>query len=411
MPRSITDNTESTGFRRWTTFSLAVTPWTAKITLTVKKELPMCNHIGTRDSFYPLQTRPATDSIRRSPPTLRLTLAICVSLVYVVIGAEAATTALHIRGYPPCGGAPGISKDPDGDKTFVHVKDSAGNDFEVRCHAGIASYNYEFWVSFPNGTRSKVDTCELEGGLNDIVLHITGTTTTSTGTNGGQVINVTGLISKYYHHNLNSSRDFHTIYDYATKTATRFDTKRDRQPGGGYWDRYDRFLEVSSFVPPVVTAAMREDPSRTARGKPSPENATAQQSSSVQQSAKGPAGTADPAPCACESGDVEEGLTIAETEVRGTPLNTAVIYHLKSTVFSAVRWDPRRRALRIELPAGHKMPAVSLAIPRRLFGDTTKLSRVAIDGRTVRGIECITDTFHTLTFPLPPGAKAIAISQ
>src|SRR5271166_2698952 len=109
-----------------------------------------------------------------------------LTFLAMTVGASPAAAQSPLRlTYPACGGAPGISADPDGDKTFVHVQDSAGNDFEVRCHRGWASFNYEFWVSYPNGTRSKVDACELEGGLNDIVLHITGTTTTVTGKNGG----------------------------------------------------------------------------------------------------------------------------------------------------------------------------------------------------------------------------------
>jgi hypothetical protein len=288
--------------------------------------------------------------------------------------------ALHLN-FPPCGANPDIAKDPDGDKTLVHVQDSAGNDFEVRCHRGWTSFNYEFWVSFPDGSRSKVDECELYGGLNDVVLHITGGSTPPTkGANGGDVIQVGGVISKYYHHNLNGSRDFHTIYDYAKKTSVRIDTKRGTNPDGS---KYDIFFQVAGFVPTIVPRL--EQPSTVAH--------------------KGDVAILDDS--GCRAGEVDESQTIAETAVRGTPSGAVHIYHPMSTRFRSVRWDAERGAIRFEFAVRNRPREASIAIPKSLVAPETRLSRVFTDESAVAAIETISPDYRTLTFEIPKSTNVV----
>jgi hypothetical protein len=292
--------------------------------------------------------------------------------------------------FPDCGKAPGITPNANGDKLFVHVVDSLGYDFEVWCRSGVISFYYEFWASFPDGTRTKVDECELEGGKNDVVLHITGSTNTTTAANGGQRIDVTGQIWKYYHHNLNSSRDFHTIFNFTNKVAIRIDTKREQQPGGGYWDRYDKILNVESRT--LVSRAISRD-------SPEPEA----------RYASGGKGTAPLVGCECSAGAIDEALTIGETALLRRRKKPASVYYPHAQRMDAIRFDEKRKRLHVELPGNAPMPNFSLSFPRDLLGNKEHLSEVRVDGKTVQVSESISATFRTVNVPLNASARQIMI--
>ncbi|MEZ5691451.1 MAG: hypothetical protein R3D71_07295 [Rickettsiales bacterium] len=165
--------------------------------------------------------------------------AIFISFLFIISGSVLAKpTRLVLNNYlyscPPPTNV-GLTADSGSgafseDYLFVHVVDSKGNDFEAWCEVGLAMSNYQFYISKGN-KKEMIDICELFRGINDVSLTIDGTTSVVTSPSGAKVINVNGDILTYYHHNFNSSKDFHTIYKYKTKQKTRVNTVRVKEPG------------------------------------------------------------------------------------------------------------------------------------------------------------------------------------
>ena len=122
-----------------------------------------------------------------------LALAVIAALAGLASVGAIASTPLPIRGYPSCPGPKvgGPGRGPDGDRLYVRVTDTAGNDLEIWCISGFFGFHYEFRRSFPTGPSKVIDVCEFDRGFNDVKLQITGTTTTGTLPNGGTSITVT----------------------------------------------------------------------------------------------------------------------------------------------------------------------------------------------------------------------------
>lgn len=126
------------------------------------------------------------------------------------------------------GALKGIKKQPNGQKLTLRIVDSAGNDFEVWCWSGFASVYWLYRISFPNGKKKYFAECELDYGINDVVVRKTDKKKFTQGKlkNGGTKITVKGKLRGAYFHNFNSSKDFHVYYDWVRKNRIRINTKR-----------------------------------------------------------------------------------------------------------------------------------------------------------------------------------------
>lgn len=122
----------------------------------------------------------------------------------------------------------GIKPEKNGHKLTLRIVDSAGNDFEVWCWSGWASVYWLYRLSFPNGTKKYFAECELDHGMNDVIVRKTDKKKFKQGKlkNGGTKITVKGKLRGVYFHNFNSSKDFHAYYDWVLKKRIRINTTR-----------------------------------------------------------------------------------------------------------------------------------------------------------------------------------------
>lgn len=284
--------------------------------------------------------------------------------------------------YPRCGGPgpPLPTSNASGDAIYVRVVDSAGNDFEIWCMEGFWSRYYEFRASFPDGTVVKVDECELSMGINDVVLHITGgITNTTLLPNGGKLITVGGVISKYYHENANSSEDFHHIYDYATKTLVRVDTKAATDDNGIPY-REILYARKSTLSKPIVSNSTPQVFGTPF--DPQPDNSVS----------------------ACLAGELDSSV-----KVRVRTVATSEVINPNSTPIEEIQYDEKTSMLSLVLPhTPGRANVVSIAIPRELLpGGVTSI--VMVDEKTVSADEIVTPTFRVLNIPIQPESRIIRI--
>lgn len=285
--------------------------------------------------------------------------------------------------FPRCGGAgpPLPTSNANGDAIYVRIVDSAGNDFEIWCMEGIWSRYYEFRASFPDGTVVKVDECELSMGVNDVVLHITGGITGQVPLpNGGKLITVGGIISKYYHENANSSEDFHHIFDYATKTLVRVDTEAATDDNGNPY-REILYARRSTLSKPIVS-----DSTPQLFGTPF-----------------------DPQPANSASACCLAGELDSSVKVRVRTVATSEVINPNSTPIEEIRYDEKASMLSLVLPrTPGRANVVSVAIPRELLpGGVTSI--VMVDEKTVSADEIVTPTFRVLNIPILPESRIVRI--
>jgi hypothetical protein len=132
-----------------------------------------------------------------------------------------------------------------GDRLYVHITDKTGHDFELWCR-GSNHYSYE--ISYPGGRPNRViSTCEFEGGINDLVVWITGKD--SFYKKDSTSYWVVDTLKRIFHHNWEPDdnwwyhRDFHLTYDFKKDSFTRINTERVKGDDG---HRYDKVLYAES---------------------------------------------------------------------------------------------------------------------------------------------------------------------
>ena len=187
----------------------------------------------------------------------RIALAIC--LFGLAFSTQAAKIDIGVLVQWSCPGPAtgGPATDASGDRLYLRVVDSQGNDLEVWCmQTGLLGrHRYEYWVSFRNGNKTKVSQCELTWGNNKNTITVKGNQGKTVGRvpGGGKSIRYKGRFGTFKHHNFNSSEDFHFTYDYATRKWHRYNTEKYRDSKGVKREKNTSFDDGQfSFVNPLT---------------------------------------------------------------------------------------------------------------------------------------------------------------
>lgn len=325
-------------------------------------------------------------------------LACLLCLALTSLSDEIDVGALIGWGCPLRGAGP--AADPWGDRLYLRLVDSTGHDLEVWCIRTSSSHHYEFWVSYPNGDKTKVSECELFRGKNKNTITVSdGNYIGGRIPGGGNTRRYKGRFGRFTHHNFNSSYDFHFAYDYATRKWHRYNTKKYTDANGKKRERYSDYDDGQfSYRKP------REDflpENRTFVAMTFPELAS-------EGDQKGAAG------CELALAEEYEDHIIAPV----SRLNAAGFQEIHEVIYPPdvlikdIWFDELARQLRFSMAAENERAEIELIIPQGLLpnrqaGDL-KVTRERIDTEAIA--QYINDHATILTIGHAQEVSAVAIS-
>jgi hypothetical protein len=243
--------------------------------------------------------------------------------------------------------------------------------------------HYEHRVSFPDGSSKKIDVCEYDYGINDVVVQYDPGPagggappgpTTGTGPKGEKVIKVPGKLTRYYHKNWagdhHTLEDFHTIYDYVSKKTVRIDTLLEKDPDTGQY--HDTFTDITEVA--LRTAESSEE--------------------------------------TCAAATPAELASSGVVDVRDFAVaaaNTETVYGPDEFV-AGISWQAANRSLIVNLKARHRAVDVPLAIPASLFGPQTSSLEVRVGTATAAAVQKRSGGFFLLDVPVGIAARSLRLS-
>jgi hypothetical protein len=309
-------------------------------------------------------------------------------------GAMAQTGVLPMRfaNLPACAGesaTPRPKAEADGSYLLLRVNDPSGLGIEIWCAKEAAGYNYQYRVAGSEGRSRLLDRCQLADGISSAGVEHEGPVAETPLVNGGQQLRTAGRLVKFFHHNWDTRRGHHAIYDFRRRMMTIYTTVAMRD-GAGRWVR--SFESVNSYagdaLPEDIPAAM---------GKTLPERSF------------------DAARVSCVTALADEGYRLEEQEVTAfmepdRPSQVTVAW-TESSPIEAILFEPRRRELLLRFKPGTRKALVSLALPRKMLGLGRELSHVRLDGRFVESDELNTATHKSIRFRIDEAVKEGLIKE
>jgi hypothetical protein len=310
---------------------------------------------------------------------------ILVILTFAVVGAFAQSTPMRFANIPACP-SPNAKLDEKGNQLLLRAQDPAGHAIDIWCVKEPGGYNYQYRL--PAGKR--IDRCQLTSGINAAGVEHEGNVSEATLPNGGQWLRIAGKLLKFTHHNWDTTRGHHAVYNYARETLTVYNTV-PTQDAAGRWVR--AFVDVNAL--PLANTPQQEP--LAALGKNVPERAF------------------EPNHVGCMTALADEGFRIVEHDVDGfvapdTPGKYTIAWP-ESTPIDKFLFDPRRRELRLKFLPNTRKAIVSIAIPRTMLGLGRELSHVRLDGNFVVSDETTTATYKAIRFVIDEPVKEALLTE
>ncbi len=317
-------------------------------------------------------------------------------ILIVVVGcawADEAVLPMRFANLPACAGpsAPPRPKiDSEGNYLLLRVQDRGNLGIEIWCAKEAAGYNYQYRLVGGEGRSILLDRCQLPDGINSAGVEHEGPVAELPLANGGQLLRTAGRLVKFQHHNWDSRKGHHAIYDFRNQSMTVYDTVALKD-GAGRWVR--AFAGANSM--PLAAIPQREAPE--AMGKNLPVR------------------TFDPDRSTCLTALADEGMRVVEQEVDAyvgpnQAGKVTVAWH-ESAPIESLAFDPIRRELRLKLVPGTRKAIVSLALPRTMLGLGRELSHVRLDGRFASSDEMNTATHKTIRFVVDEPVREVLIKE
>ncbi len=312
----------------------------------------------------------------------------------MAVSAMAQTGVLPMRfaNLPACAGESAAARpkvEADGSYFLLRVNDPSGLGIEIWCAKEAAGYNYQYRLAGSEGRSRLLDRCQLADGISSAGVEHEGPVAEIPLPNGGQHLRTAGRLVKFFHHNWDTRRGHHAIYDFRRQMMTIYATVAMRD-GAGRWVR--SFESVNSYP----ASALPED-AAAAMGKTLPERRF------------------DANRVSCVTALADEGFRLQEEEVTAfmepDKASQVTVAWTESSPVEAILFEPTRRQLRLRFKPGTRKALVSLALPRKMLGLGRELSHVRLDGRFVESDELNTATHKSIRFRIDEPVKEGLIQE
>jgi len=309
--------------------------------------------------------------------------------------AVAQTTPLPMRfaNLPACAGpsaTPRPAPDKDGNFHLMRIQDPAGGGIDIWCVKEASGYNYQYRLFGPGGTSIRLDRCQISDGINSAGVDHEGPVAEAPLPNGGQWLRTAGRLVKFQHHNWDSRRGHHAIYDFRRQYLTTYSSIA-MQDAAGRWVR--AFDAIYGYP---LNAIPQSDPI-AALGKTPPDR------------------TFDPNRVGCITALADEGMRIHEEEVGAfvapQQAGKLTIAWPESSPIESVNFDAARRELHVKFLPNTRKAIVSIAIPRTMLGLGKELSHVRLDNRFIESNETTTETHKSIRFRIDEPVKEALINE
>ena len=316
-------------------------------------------------------------------------------LVVVAWAAEAQTDVLPMRfaNLPACAGptaTPRPKAEADGSYLLMRVQDPSGAGIEIWCAKEAGGLNYQYRLAGSEGRTLRLDRCQLPDGINSAGVDHEGPVAELALPNGGQWLRTAGRLIRFQHHNWDSRRGHHAIFEFRRQSMTVYSTVA-LQDAAGRWVR--AFEGVNSI--PLQSLAQTEIDA--AMGKNLPER------------------TFDPNRVTCLTALADEGQRVIEQEVSAfvgpqQPGKLTVAWP-ESSPIDKIEFDAARRELHLKFLPSTRKAIVSIAFPRTMLGLGRELSHVRLDGRFIESDETTTATHKSIRFRIDEPIKEALLTE
>lgn len=302
--------------------------------------------------------------------------------------------------HDPTAPKPTIDKDGDGklDRLYKHYQDSKGNDFEVWCLDHGETGDFGFYASFPNGTSTRVDSCELICGMNNKTLTVVNGTGTVTKT-GNETYSVNGTITGYHHDNWVTNptspdykKDFHSDYNYSTSKYVKHITTII-----SFHPYKDVINKTKSYI--ITPDGIRHPLNRVGMLL-SPEN---------------PPSFGYPASYTPGTDDDSTGLRVLAYDLTVQLTHgsqTFEVFYPETIQINSMTYENDKKSLTIDFSANHE-DYMNISIPRDLVdhGDN-EMFVVTENGKDITSSvnETYTDSFRTLFMSIDKNSSEVTIT-
>lgn len=318
-------------------------------------------------------------------------------LILFVVGsalwAQIEVLPMRFANLPACA-APFLEKGPkadsSGDYLLLRVQDRANLGLEIWCAREAAGYAYQYRLVGGEGRSVLLDRCQFPEGINSAGVEHEGPVAELTLPNGGLWLRTAGKLVKFQHHNWDTQRGHHAVYDFARQTLTIYRTRAERD-GAGRWVR----VLAGADSMPLGEIPQQLFPEAMGKNLPGREF--------------------DPRRVGCISALADEGFRMREQEVDAyvapNQAGKVTVAWPESSPVQSLFFDPIKRELRLKLMEGTRKAIVSLAVPRTMLGLGRELAHVRLDGRFVMSDEMNTATHKTIRFVVEEPVKEVLLKE
>lgn len=316
-------------------------------------------------------------------------------LLTLALAMHAQTEVLPMRfaNLPSCAGpsaTPRPKAEPDGSYLLMRVQDPAGAGIEIWCAKEPAGYNYQYRLVGSEGRGIRLDRCQLPDGINSAGVDHEGPVAEAALPNGGQWLRTAGRLIRFQHHNWDSRRGHHAIYDFRKQSMNVYETVVLRDAAG----RWVRAFEG------VNTVLLRDIP------QTNPEAAMGKNL---------PVRVFDPNRVTCLTALADEGMRVIEQEVPAfvgpQQAGKLTVAWPESTPIDKLEFDASRRELHLKFLPSTRKAIVSIAVPRTMLGLGRELSHVRLDGRFIESDETTTATHKSIRFRIEEPVREALITE
>lgn len=278
-----------------------------------------------------------------------------------------------------------------GDRLYIRIVDTAGNDIEIWCIDGWSwKWYYQMEISFPNGDHTVLSECEITGGSNKHLVVYDGNLDMVPTLSGSKLAVINGTILTYLHENFNVFKDHHNFYNFTSGIAQRVDTQKFFNGTTKIIDTTEKKVDTSD--PPWSLFAFSGD-----FGDLNESELMGDETS------------------VCSNVEFDEEIISLEEIsilVGDTPTTFELFYPTDAGI-QATMFDEEKKSLTISLEnMDLDERFLSISIPRDLL-DHTQAESFTISGNVKNAIlfeESTTETYRTLNMDIPTDTESIIIT-
>lgn len=322
-------------------------------------------------------------------------------LVFIFTSSSniANATSLNLNSVIPWACPPTIASTPptaetgrgiSGDRLYLHVIDSKGNDLEIWCKTSffLGLRYWEVEVSFPNGDKSVLSKCEFSPANNKFLLKFSGTESRVPSLSGSIIIHIDGELEFFKHDNDDFWSDIHTTYNFTSGEAIRIDTKK-------------------SHTPTSVTEKVVDTTKKTINLLSPPSSIFAWNTDSIK--------LPDGETFVCTSSEQDETSFIRpeiSQMVVGNSAKTFLLYYPQMNGINEITINEETKSLQVFFSEKFvENRYLSISIPRDLIDHSEDESFTISDGTKNQIVfeESTTDNYRTLNFDLSSSSSIVEI--